>query len=78
MSERQPWELCVVSADEADAYVEYWETGGAERKSLLISPGTPNDSTALRVRRVMAQLAENGWELTGVDGSHFYFKRPKV
>lgn len=74
---RQGWEMCVVSIDEADAYVEYWDVPGPERKSLAVTEQTDTDSTSLRVRRVLAQLGDGGWEMTGVDGPRLFFKRPK-
>lgn len=74
--DRARWEMCVVSTDAADAYVEYWEGNGPERKALAGEGGPVG--TGVRVRRVLAQLGDNGWELTGVAGTLLYFKRAKM
>lgn len=74
--ERRKWEMCVVSTDTADAYVEYWDQAGPDRKALAATNG--GDATQIRVRRVLSQLGDSGWEMAGVAGSLLYFKRPKA
>ena len=74
--ERHKWEMCVVSTDSVDAYVEYWDQAGPDRKSLMVETG--GDATHVRVGRVLSQLGDSGWELTGVDGALLYLKRPKA
>ena len=76
--DRKKWEMCVVSADPSDAFVEYWDQAGPDRKSLPADPNVPNDTSYLRVRRVLSQLGDAGWEMTGVAGNFLYFKRPKA
>jgi hypothetical protein len=68
--------MCVVSTDVADAYVEYWDQAGPDRKSLAADTG--GDATHVRVRRVLSQLGDSGWEMSGVAGSLLYFKRPRA
>jgi hypothetical protein len=74
--ERRKWEMCMVSTDPADAYVEYWDQAGPDRKSLAVGNG--GEATELRVRRVLSQLGDAGWELSGVAGDRLYFKRQKA
>ena len=75
--DRKKWEMCVVSISLSDAYVEYWDQAGPDRKSLTAEPGAPADSTNQRVKRVLSQLGDAGWELAGVDGALLFFKRQK-
>lgn len=67
------WEYCVVSTQNGEEYIEYWESGGADRKMLKKEP----DGTYQYVRSVIARLGENSWELVGTSGSLLYFKRAK-
>jgi hypothetical protein len=76
--DRKKWEMCVVSVEPSDAFVEYWDQAGPDRKSLATEPGAAGDATHLRVRRVLSQLGDSGWELAGVDGKLLYFKRAKA
>lgn len=77
--DRKKWEMCVVSTDTSDAYVEYWDQTGPDRKSLAAAEaGAPADATYQRVRRVLSQLGDAGWELAGVNGPLLYFKRQKA
>ena len=74
---RRQWQMCVVSTDEQEPYVEYWDETGPDRKSLIVEDATTPDATRVRTRRVLAQLGEAGWEMAGVDGPRVYMKRPK-
>jgi hypothetical protein len=76
--DRKKWEMCVVSTDPSDAYVEYWDQTGPDRKSLAAEAGGTVDATYQRVRRVLGQLGDAGWELAGVNGKLLYFKRQKA
>jgi hypothetical protein len=73
----QKWDYCVVNSDESDAYVEYWEAKGPDRVALRPDAGMPGDTVYRRVRRVIAQLGDRNWELVGVGGGLFYFRRAR-